>query len=103
MTGFFRKVCEKVSDHLDFIRYLWPAKWASTRFKFLNFLSANHLMTGVNAVNGAVWRLMSHSNIYESSVAVGDTLTPEQMDRVLHLICKDIDCLKKRMDDLYKI
>jgi hypothetical protein len=107
MTGFFRKVCNKIDDHLNCVRYLWPDKNVSVRFKFLNLLSADRLRVKVNNVSAevrrAVYLIRMYAGVYERSVASKDPLNPEQMDKVLQLICKDLDYLERKTDDLYKI
>ena len=107
MIGFFRKVRSKIDDHLNCVRYLWSDKNASVRFKFLNFLSADRLRVKVNNVSAevrrAVYLIRMYAGVYERSVASKDPLTPEQMDKVLQLICKDLDYLERKTDDLFKI
>lgn len=99
MIGFFRKVRDKLSDHLDFIRYLWPAKWASARFKFLNFLSADWLRIRVNDVRGGIYRVQMYTNVYR----LKETPTPEEMEKAFQRICRELDRLEEAADELFKI
>ena len=103
MAMFFKTIREKAENHMEFIRWLWPAKWASMRFKILNFLSADWLRIRINDVRGGIYRVQMYDNVYRRAAAFKETLSPEEMEKAFQLVCRELDRLEDAADELFKI
>jgi len=103
MARFFKTIREKAENHMEFIRWLWPAKWASMRFKIFNLLSAGKLRDMVCEVCWDIDRVQRYANVYRRAAEFKETVSLEEMEKAFQLVCRELDRLEDAADELFKI
>jgi hypothetical protein len=99
-----KKLASYIDDHLDYIRYLWPDKNVSARFKFLNWVSADWLRIRINDVRSAVYRVHMYSDMYKRSIEPdGVPLNEEELRRILDNVCRHLERVDMCAEELFRI
>lgn len=100
----FKKLVERVTgdleNHAEYVRYLWPDKEVSCRFKLLNFLSADWLRSEVNCVRSDIRRVRLY---LEAMSELPEDISPEDFCRSVKAALKCVERAEKSADNLYRI
>jgi len=91
-------IFDRIETHSEFIRYMWPNKNISLRFKILNFISADWLRVDINDIRHdlSMARLALHN---ES----GHEYSVEEYKKVCEVALRRIDRASAKADKLFEI
>lgn len=99
-----KKLVERVSgdleNHVEYIRYLWPDKEVSSRFKLLNFLSADWLRCDVGIVRSDIHRVRLY---LDAMSELPEDISPEDFCHTVKAALKCVERAEKSAENLYRI
>lgn len=98
------KIAERVEIHSEFIRYLWPDKEISTRFKVLNFISADWLRHDVNSVRSDIYLIkLVLERLFDENGNVREDIDTEVYKDLIKSIKHYVDRTEKHAFEMFTI